>query len=48
VRIGEEVFKARGYALKEPNFLEVYKFDRMNDVFLPNFVEGDSFMPNSF
>ncbi|KAF9365115.1 DNA topoisomerase [Mortierella sp. NVP85] len=47
-RIHTETFKATGLIIKERNYLEVYPYDKWSGVVLPDFVEGEEFIPTEF
>ncbi|KAF9922610.1 DNA topoisomerase [Linnemannia zychae] len=46
--IHTETFKATGLIIKERNYLDVYPYDKWTGTVLPNFVEGEEFIPTEF
>ncbi|KAG8718055.1 DNA topoisomerase [Ceratobasidium sp. 395] len=46
VEVNEEEFYATGLVVLERNYLEVYKYDKWTGKNLPDFEEGQEFMPN--
>ncbi|KAF8940680.1 DNA topoisomerase, partial [Dissophora ornata] len=46
--IRSETFKATGLIIKERNYLDVYPYDKWTGTVLPNFVEGEEFIPTEF
>ncbi|KAF9122423.1 DNA topoisomerase [Mortierella sp. 14UC] len=46
--IHTETFKATGLIIKERNYLDVYPYDKWSGSVLPNFVEGEEFIPTEF
>ncbi|KAG0353951.1 DNA topoisomerase [Gamsiella multidivaricata] len=48
VRIHTETFKTTGLIIKERNYLDVYPYDKWTGNVLPNFVEGEEFIPKEF
>lgn len=46
-RIMNEDFDARGLIVLERNYLEVYTYDKWKGNYLPDFEQGDQFMPSS-
>lgn len=46
-QITTEDFDARGLIILERNFLEVYTYDKWKGNYLPDFEQGDQFMPSS-
>lgn len=47
-KIHTETFKATGLIIKERNYLDVYPYDKWSGVVLPNFMEGEDFIPTEF
>lgn len=47
VKMDTEYFDAKGLVILERNFLEVYPYDKWNGNEIPDFVEGDEFIPNT-
>ncbi|KAF9979749.1 DNA topoisomerase, partial [Modicella reniformis] len=47
-KIHTEAFKATGLIIKERNYLEVYPYDKWSGNVLPNFIEGEEFIPMEF
>ncbi|KAM5534558.1 hypothetical protein V8D89_011762 [Ganoderma adspersum] len=45
VKYGEEVFYATGLTIRERNYLEVFPYDKWSDKELPQFQEGEAFVP---
>lgn len=41
VLIGNEVFSAKGTIIKEKNYLDVFKYEKQSENFLPRFVMGE-------
>lgn len=39
--IGNEAFSAKGTIIKERNYLEVYKYEKQSENFLPRFTVGE-------
>ncbi|KAF9173010.1 DNA topoisomerase [Mortierella sp. AD010] len=48
VKVNTETFKATGLIIKERNYLDVYPYDKWTGAVLPNFVEGEEFIPTEF
>ncbi|KAG9072250.1 DNA topoisomerase [Linnemannia hyalina] len=46
--IHTETFKATGLIIKERNYLDVYPYDKWSGTVLPNFEEGEEFIPTEF
>ncbi|KAG9102785.1 DNA topoisomerase [Ceratobasidium sp. 370] len=46
VNVNEEEFYATGLVVLERNYLEVYKYDKWTGKYLPDFEEGQEFMPS--
>ncbi|KAI8890432.1 prokaryotic type I DNA topoisomerase, partial [Backusella circina FSU 941] len=46
VDMGGELFDAKGLVVLERNYLEVYIYDRWNGNYIPEFQEGDEFIPS--
>ncbi|KAF9094132.1 DNA topoisomerase [Mortierella sp. GBA35] len=46
--IHTETFKATGLIIKERNYLDVYPYDKWSGTVLPNFEEGEEFVPTEF
>ncbi|KAF9896411.1 DNA topoisomerase, partial [Lobosporangium transversale] len=46
--IHTESFKATGLIIKERNYLDVYPYDKWTGTVLPNFSEGEEFIPTEF
>ncbi|KAJ3413012.1 hypothetical protein HDV05_008603 [Chytridiales sp. JEL 0842] len=47
IEIASERFTASGLVILERNYLEVYPYDRWNSTPIPNFVQGEQFVPTS-
>lgn len=47
VKMGEEFFSCSGLIVEQPNYLEVYTFDKWADRFIPVFHEGEEFKPST-
>ncbi|KAI0779452.1 DNA topoisomerase [Fomes fomentarius] len=45
VKYGEEDFSATGLTVRERNYLEVFPYDKWSDKELPQFQEGEAFVP---
>ncbi|KAI1795621.1 DNA topoisomerase [Ganoderma leucocontextum] len=45
VKYGEEEFYATGLTIRERNYLEVFPYDKWSDKELPQFQEGEAFVP---
>ncbi|KAI0339862.1 prokaryotic type I DNA topoisomerase [Trametopsis cervina] len=43
---GDEQFYASGLMVRERNYLDVFPYDKWSDKELPNFAEGQTFMPS--
>jgi DNA topoisomerase-3 len=43
--MGGELFDAKGLVVLERNYLEVYTYDKWNGHYIPEFHEGDVFVP---
>ena len=41
VGIGSELFTARGTIIRERNYLDVFKYERLSENVLPSFVVGE-------
>ena len=41
VGIGTELFTAKGTIIRERNYLDVFKYERLNENTLPSFVVGE-------
>lgn len=41
VGIGTELFTAKGTIIRERNYLDVFKYERLNENTLPTFVVGE-------
>ncbi|KAG0022004.1 DNA topoisomerase [Entomortierella chlamydospora] len=48
VKVNTETFKATGLIIKERNYLDVYPYDKWTGAVLPNFIEGEEFIPTEF
>ncbi|KAF9650577.1 prokaryotic type I DNA topoisomerase [Thelephora ganbajun] len=46
VEYGGEEFHATGLIVLERNYLDVYPYDKWNDNELPNFIEGEEYLPS--
>ncbi|KAG0313479.1 DNA topoisomerase [Dissophora globulifera] len=44
-KVHTETFKATGLIIKERNYLDVYPYDKWTGNVLPNFIEGEEFVP---
>ncbi|KAJ3425781.1 DNA topoisomerase 3-alpha [Anaeramoeba flamelloides] len=47
IGISGEKFTLKGLIIREYNFLEIYKYERWSDITIPNFHEGQTFIPES-
>ncbi|KAI8992952.1 DNA topoisomerase [Trametes punicea] len=45
VQYGDEEFYATGLIIRERNYLDVFPYDKWSDKELPNFQEGEAFVP---
>ncbi|KAF8983156.1 DNA topoisomerase [Entomortierella lignicola] len=48
VKVHTETFKATGLIIRERNYLDVYPYDKWTGTVLPNFVQGEEFVPTEF